>query len=193
MNKANVAVFVSGRGSNAESLLAQQNQYSYHIALLLVSKTDAPAIALAQKHELPFAVLNKDEFSNGRSLLDLLNIHKIAFLCLAGFLWKIPNYLIQAYPSRIVNIHPSLLPKFGGKGMYGLNVHQAVVAAKESHSGITIHLVNEKYDEGKILFQEKIKLLENESPSSLSTRILKLEHQFYPSVLDRLCSAKNNP
>ena len=188
MNKANVAVFVSGRGSNAESMLAQQDNYAYRIKLLLVSKIDAPAIHLARENNLPFAVLNKDEFSNDPKILDLLQLHKIDILCLAGFLWKIPKYLIQAYPNRIVNIHPSLLPKFGGKGMYGLNVHTAVILAKESHSGITIHLVNEKYDEGKILFQEKIMVLENESPTSLSERILKLEHQFYPKVLDSLCS-----
>jgi phosphoribosylglycinamide formyltransferase-1 len=188
MNKANIAIFVSGRGSNAESLLAQQDRYSYQVKLLLVSKADALAIDIAQKHKLPFEVLNKDEFSNGTSLLKLLKLHQADFLCLAGFLWKIPSYLIQAYPNRIVNIHPSLLPKFGGKGMYGMKVHEAVVLGKESHSGITIHLVNEKYDEGKILFQEKLKLLENESPTSLSSRILKLEHLFYPKVLDSLCS-----
>lgn len=192
MNLTNVAVFVSGRGSNAESLLTQQDQFSYRVKLILVSKADALGIEVAKQYQVPFEVLNREEFLNGIHLLDTLKKHQIDLLCLAGFLWKIPSYLISAYPSKIVNIHPSLLPKFGGKGMYGMYVHKAVIEAKEAFSGITIHLVNEKYDEGQILFQEKIKILENESPESLSRRILILEHQFYPKVLELLCAPKNN-
>lgn len=193
MNKTNVGVFVSGRGSNAASLLAQQDQFNYHISLLFVSKSDALAIEVAKKYGLPYEVLNREQFFEEKTILTLLETYKIEVLCLAGFLWKIPDYLIQAFPNKIVNIHPSLLPKFGGKGMYGLFVHEAVIAAKEKYSGITIHLVNEKYDEGKILFQEKVALAENESPESLSNKILALEHKFYPNVLDSLCRPKNNP
>lgn len=190
MSKAKIAVFVSGRGSNAQALIDRQKELSYEVKLMLVSKVDALAITIAKNHQIPYIVLNKKEFSEEDTLLSSLKSHQIDFLCLAGFLWKIPRYLIAAYPNRIVNIHPSLLPKFGGKGMYGKYVHQAVIDAKEEFTGITIHLVNEKYDEGKILFQEKISVQNNESSESLSQRVLTLEHKYYPQVLDALCKAE---
>jgi phosphoribosylglycinamide formyltransferase-1 len=188
--KSKIAVFVSGRGSNAESLIAQQEKYHYQISLILVSKSDALAIEVAQKNNIPCEILNSKTFSDQIDILDLLTSHQIDLLCLAGFLWKIPSYLIQAYPNKIVNIHPSLLPKFGGKGMFGIHVHKAVIEAKETFSGITIHLVNEQYDEGEILFQEKVKVSKNESPESLAKRILEIEHRAYPKVLDELSQAE---
>lgn len=187
MNKTKIAIFVSGRGSNAKAIIEQQNNFNYEVALLISSKKDALALAYAEKQNIPTLVLDKNEFQKTDNLLSILNEHKIQLMALAGFLWMIPQYLIKAFPNKIVNIHPALLPKYGGKGMYGIKVHEAVVENKEAESGITIHLVNEKYDEGKILFQEAIPLSENETAASLSKKILVLEHKNFAPVLNKLC------
>ena len=189
MPLAKVAVFVSGRGSNLEALINKQDQFAYRIALVVVSKKEAYAIQIAVQNDIPYLILDKKTFQESNTLLNELTAYQIDYLCLAGFLWKIPSYLIQAYPEKIINIHPSLLPKFGGKGMYGEKVHQAVVDQNEEESGITIHLVNEEYDKGKVLFQAKLKLKENDTASTLAKRILALEHQYLPEVLHKLCQA----
>lgn len=191
MTAKKLAVFVSGRGSNLKALIQAQNKFSsYVVTLVVVSKKDAFAIEIARSNNIPFIILNKVSFLESTSILDTLKNHEIDFICLAGFLWKIPEYLIQAYPEKIINIHPSLLPKFGGKGMYGMKIHEAVVAKNEKTSGISIHFVNEEYDKGKILFQKEIELLKSESASSLATRILSLEHKYLPEVIDALCKGK---
>lgn len=185
-----IAVFVSGRGSNLDALISRQREFAYDISLVFVSKKDALAIEIAKEQNIPVEVLDKSSFIESTALLNQLKLHEIDIICLAGFLWKIPSYLIEAYPNKILNIHPSLLPKHGGKGMYGLKVHEAVIKNKDTESGITIHLVNEEYDKGKILFQTKILVEKNETATSLSARILALEHNYFPEVLHRLCSTE---
>lgn len=186
MSKVGLAIFASGRGSNAKAILDQEADHNYRVKLLVVSNKNAQAIQLAKEYNRPFVVLGKDTFQYTKEILTVLDQHQASLIVLAGFLWKIPAYLIQAYPEKIVNIHPSLLPEYGGKGMYGMRVHEAVVKNREKYSGITIHLVNEEYDKGRVLFQEKIALDEEETGESLAKRILALEHYHFPKVIGDL-------
>lgn len=143
----------------------------------------AQAIHRAHRLRVPCVVFSKGDFFQGPALLDTLQQRKTDFIVLAGFLWLIPEHIIQAYPNRIINIHPALLPEFGGKGMYGNRVHQAVLEACKKESGISIHLVNEHYDEGKILYQAKCPVLPTDSVESLAQRIHELEYEHYPRIL----------
>lgn len=187
MNKTKLAIFASGRGSNAEAILRFQPNATYEVGLVVASRADAPVRQFAAENNIPDFVLNKENFLNTTELLHILNEYEIELICLAGFLWKIPDYLIKAFPERIVNIHPSLLPKYGGKGMYGHNVHEAVISAGEKESGITIHLVNEEYDKGKVLFQAKVPVRQNDRAEDLAKRVLKLEHEHFPRLINHLC------
>ena len=187
MSKTTIAIFVSGRGSNAKAIIEQADQFNYKIGLLISSKSDALALDLAKENKIETLVLNKAIFSESNSFLSDLEKHKIKLLVLAGFLWKIPEYLIQAFPNKIINMHPSLLPKYGGKGMYGLKVHQAVVANNEAETGITIHLVNEEYDKGKILYQEAISISKNDTPEEVASKVLVLEHKNFARIIGKLC------
>lgn len=187
MERVKLAIFASGRGSNAAAILDYQAQANYEVALVIVSRSNAPIIELAKSKLIPVVILEKEQFQESDELLKSLNEHAIQIICLAGFLWKIPSYLIQAFPNRIVNIHPSLLPKFGGKGMYGSKVHEAVIASEEKESGITIHLVNEEYDKGEVLFQAQVPVLANDTPAALAARVLALEHKHFPKVIESLC------
>ena len=185
--KYKIAIFASGGGSNAEQFFKYYKENDLaNITLVLSNKKNAYVIERAKSHHLPVKIFNKEDFYKTSSILDLLKRYKIDVVVLAGFLWKIPNNLIKAFPNKIINIHPALLPKYGGKGMYGIHVHAAVIAANEKESGITIHLVNENYDEGKILAQKKCPVLENDTPEILAKRVLKLEHEFYPKVVEVL-------
>ena len=187
MTKTKIAIFVSGRGSNAKAIIEQESNFNYEVALMVSSKENALALELAKSLNIPTLILNKQDFQNTTNLLDNLSKFNIELIALAGFLWMIPKYLIQAYPNKVVNIHPSLLPKYSGKGMYGMHVHEAVVANKEKESGLTIHLVNEEYDKGEILYQETIPLDKNETATSLSKKILALEHKNFAPILSKLC------
>ena len=189
MKAVKLAIFASGRGSNAEAILQFQSQANYEVALIVVSRPQALVADLARAKGLPLIVLEKERFQQEDLLLESLNEYGIELICLAGFLWKIPDYLIKAFPGRIINIHPSLLPKYGGKGMYGSKVHEAVVASGEKESGITIHLVNEEYDKGKILFQAKVPVYEKDTAADLASRVLALEHQHFPTVIQALCNS----
>ena len=189
MKAVKLAIFASGRGSNAEAILQFQSQANYEVALIVVSRSQALVTNFAREKGLPLIVLEKERFQQENLLLESLNEYGIELICLAGFLWKIPDYLIQAFPERILNIHPSLLPKYGGKGMYGSKVHEAVVASGEKESGITIHLVNEEYDKGKILFQAKVPVYEKDTAADLASRVLALEHQHFPTVIQTLCNS----
>jgi phosphoribosylglycinamide formyltransferase-1 len=189
MKAVKLAIFASGRGSNAEAILQFQAQANYEVALIVVSRSQALVTNFAREKGLPLIVLEKERFQQENLLLESLNEYGIEIICLAGFLWKIPDYLIQAFPERILNIHPSLLPKYGGKGMYGSKVHEAVVASGERESGITIHLVNEEYDKGKILFQAKVPVYEKDTAADLASRVLALEHQHFPTVIQTLCNS----
>lgn len=180
----NIAIFASGSGTNAEQLIKHFNQVAgISINAVFCNKPDAYVIERAKKlNVLPF-VFNKSEFTD-TSFVEKLKSLQTDFIVLAGFLWKIPDFLIQEFPDRIINIHPALLPSYGGKGMYGSKVHEAVINNKESNSGITIHLVNENYDEGHILFQASCEISSDDTPDSLAGKIHQLEHQYFPLIVE---------
>jgi phosphoribosylglycinamide formyltransferase-1 len=182
--KIKIAIFASGTGSNAKNLINSFSVCDYaKIELMVCNNPRANAVTIAHDNFLPCYIPLKNNWNSGIDLLQQLKNHSIDLIVLAGFLWKIPENVIHRYPDRIINIHPSLLPKFGGKGMYGRHVHEAVLAAGEKKSGITIHLVNEEYDKGRILFQKSIDLNENESSQSLAERINELELLHFPEVV----------
>jgi formyltetrahydrofolate-dependent phosphoribosylglycinamide formyltransferase len=179
-----IAIFASGAGTNAQHIInhftASENT---KIALIVCNKPGAGVLAIAQKAGISSLLIEKEPFFNGDNYLPQLAEHKIDFIVLAGFLWKMPVALIKAYPKKIINIHPALLPKYGGKGMYGNNVHQAVIAAGETESGITIHYVDEIYDHGEIIFQAKCKVTGDDTETSLAKKIHALEHANYARVI----------
>ena len=189
MKAVKLAIFASGRGSNAEAILQFQSQANYEVALIVASRSQALVTNLAREKGIPLVVFEKERFQQESLLLESLNEYGIELICLAVFLWKIPDYIIKAFPERIINIHPSLLPKYGGKGMYGSKVHEAVLASGERESGITIHLVNEEYDKGKIFFQAKVPVYEKDTAADLASRVLALEHQHLPVVIQALCNS----
>lgn len=183
----NICIFASGNGSNAEAIIAHFSGHSsINIALIISSRSDAYVLERAANHQIPYVVLNRNTFKQTTELLEDLDKYQVDFIVLAGFMWLMPSYLVSAYPNKIVNIHPALLPKYGGKGMYGEHVHNAVISADESKSGITIHYVNEHYDEGAIIAQEMCEVLPNDTAESLAEKIHKLEHQHYPRVIEEL-------
>ncbi len=156
--------------------------------MVVCNKPGAGVLAIAAQHNIPVLLIEKERFFRGDAYLPELKNAGIDFIALAGFLWKVPAALIQAFPQRIVNIHPALLPNYGGKGMYGQHVHQAVVDNKEKHSGITIHLVDEQYDHGLPVLQATCPVLPDDTALTLSRRVLVLEHKHYPEVIERLLS-----
>ena len=181
----NIAVFASGTGSNAQKIIEHfQKHPSIRVALVASNKKDAGVLTIAAHHDVPVLILEKEPFFKGDAYLPVLRQYAIDFIILAGFLWKIPVPLITAYPSKILNIHPALLPKYGGKGMYGHFVHEAVIAAKEPESGITIHFVDEQYDHGNTIFQAKCPITETDTPDSLAQKIHLLEHAHFPTVIE---------
>ena len=182
----NIAIFGSGSGSNAEKIYTYFSNCS-HARVVLIASNNSSAFILqrARKLGVDNLIFSKKEFLNFSEINKKLLIKNIDVIVLAGFLLKIPKALIAFYKNRIINIHPSLLPKYGGKGMYGLNVHEAVIKNNEDYSGITIHLVNEFYDKGEILFQEKYALSTDETAKSLSKKISSLEHKYFaPTILN---------
>jgi|SRR5882724_6247860 len=194
-----IAIFASGKGSNAQKLIDHfhstpktgSKDISVEISLIVSNKSDAGVLDIAKKEKIPFIIIEKEKFFRGDAYLPELKEKKIDFIILAGFLWRIPLALIRAFPNRIINIHPALLPKYGGKGMYGQRVHEAVIAAKEKESGITIHFVDEIYDHGKIIFQAKCAVTENDTPGSLAEKIHALEHANFPAVIEELIGMQN--
>ncbi|NBC83716.1 MAG: phosphoribosylglycinamide formyltransferase [Bacteroidetes bacterium] len=185
MNK--VAVFASGSGTNAENLVNYfSNHESIRVALILTNKPDAGVIERAKKLDVPCIVFNKTMFRDEKYIPGVLQNQHIDWIVLAGFLWLVPSYLIKAFPGRIVNIHPSLLPKYGGKGMYGQYVHQAVLDNNETETGITVHYVNNEYDRGEVIFQKKCAVLPDDNPESLASRVHQLEYDCYPKVVESL-------
>ena len=193
-----VAIFASGAGSNAEKIIQQMEiaaktgKGSFKVDLIVCNKPTAGVLSIAANHQIDTLLIEKEQFLNGDGYATELTARGIEFIVLAGFLWKIPVTLIKAYPNNIINIHPALLPKYGGKGMYGDKVHQAVIAAGEKESGITIHYVDEIYDHGNIIFQAKCIVDEKDSPSTLAQKIHQLEHQHYPEVIDNLIQMRNS-
>lgn len=184
--KFRIAVFASGSGTNAEEVFKYfKDHQRIEVALLLSNNPSAYALQRAANHDIETLVFNRQEFLDGTMLGEKLAQARITHIVLAGFLWLIPSYLLQRFPDRIINIHPALLPKYGGKGMYGAKVHQAVKASRELETGITIHLVNERYDEGKVLFQGRCAIGEQDTPDQIAACVQKLEHEHYPKVIEK--------
>lgn len=184
----NIAILASGEGTNAERIIRFFTGHpTVRIALVITNKTEAGVIRRAKNLQVPVEILPASAFKEGKAT-DMLRRYDTDFIVLAGFLLRIPDDLLRAYPSHMVNIHPSLLPKFGGKGMYGNHVHEAVLSAGEQESGITIHFIDEHYDEGAIILQAKCPVLPNDSPATLAARVHQLEYEHYPKVIERLLS-----
>jgi folate-dependent phosphoribosylglycinamide formyltransferase PurN len=181
----NIAIFASGTGSNAQQIINYfRNSTQIKVALIVSNKPDAGVLNIAKNENIPTLIIEKNVFFNSTDYIKLISSYKIEFVILAGFLWKIPISLLNAFPEKIINIHPALLPKFGGKGMYGIHVHQAVKNAGETESGITIHLVDEQYDHGKTLFQAVVSVDNDDSPEIIAKKVLTLEHQHFPPVIE---------
>lgn len=182
-----IAIFASGTGSNAAKITDFfKNHKSISVSLIVSNKSDAGVLKVAEQSSIQTLVLEKEIFFRGNAFTDELKEAGINFIILAGFLWKIPTALIKAFPNSIINIHPALLPKYGGKGMYGQYVHQAVIDNKETETGITIHFVDEHYDNGDIIFQAKCSIEENDTAYSLAAKVLQLEHEHYPKVVEQV-------
>ena len=184
LHKAKIAIFASGAGSNAQEIINQFSDSAHiNISLIVCNKPDAGVLQIAEKARVLSLFIEKERFFNGDNYLPELKKQDIDFIVLAGFLWKMPAALIHAYPKKILNIHPALLPKHGGKGMYGSKLHEAVIAAGEKESGITIHYVDELYDHGEIIFQAKCAVAPHDTPETLAQKIHLLEHANYPGVI----------
>jgi phosphoribosylglycinamide formyltransferase-1 len=185
--KKRIAIFASGSGSNAQKLMEHfKRSNEIEISLVLTNNADAYVLQRADNFEIPTHIFDKNEFYKTDEIIDLLKNLEIDFVVLAGFLWLIPKNLIHAYPGRIVNIHPAILPKFGGKGMYGDHVHNAVMAAGEAEGGITIHYVNENYDEGEYIYQARYRIDKNDNLEMVKFKGQQLEHQHYPRIVETI-------
>lgn len=181
-----VAILASGSGSNAENIVHYfKDSKNVKIVLFATENPAAFVIERAKKLDIKCEVFSMETFKNG-NFIKVLDENKVDFIVLAGFLKLVPEYLIKAYPNKIVNIHPALLPNYGGKGMYGVKVHEAVIANSEPESGITIHYVNSHYDEGGIIYQAKCLIDKNDTPDTLATKVHALEYEYYPKVIESL-------
>lgn len=182
-----VAIFASGGGSNAEMIIKHLiDLNNMEVALIISNNSKAGVLQIAKKYHIDTHLTSRQQLNESDEILAFMNKKSIDFVVLAGFLLLIPHYLVKAYPNRMVNIHPALLPKFGGKGMYGMNVHRAVKTAGETESGPTIHYVNEHYDEGDFIFQGKCLIDKQDSPETIAEKVLKLEHKYYPKIVAAL-------
>jgi phosphoribosylglycinamide formyltransferase 1 len=180
----NIAIFASGGGSNALKIIEHFHESTdIKVALIVSNQSNAGVLSIATAYGIPFLVIEKTYFHNSQTFLEDLKSVDIQYIVLAGFLLLVPNYLVTSFP--IINIHPALLPKYGGKGMYGRYVHEAVKTAGETQSGITIHAVNERYDEGQILFQTTCELLPEDTAFDIAQKVLALEHTHFPSVIEQ--------
>lgn len=187
MKKVNVAVFVSGGGTNCENLITYfKDSEQVNIALVISNKADAYALVRAERHGVPTAVVPKVELHDEQKVLSLLRNYDIQFIVLAGFLPLVPDYLINAFPRRIINLHPALLPKFGGKGMWGHHVHEAVKAAGETETGMTVHYVTPVCDGGEIIAQYRVSLSPSDSVDDIAEKEHLLEMQYFPNVVEKV-------
>ena len=185
--KKRIAIFASGSGSNAQKIMEYfKKHHDAEITIVLTNNPEAYVLQRADNFEIPTHIFDKNEFYKTDEIIDLLKNLEIDFVVLAGFLWLIPKNLIHAYPGRIVNIHPAILPKFGGKGMYGDHVHNAVMAAGETEGGITIHYVNENYDEGEYIYQARYRIDKNDNLEMVKFKGQQLEHQHYPRIVETI-------
>ena len=184
-----IAIFASGNGTNAENIIRYFKQNAdITVDLVLSNHVNAKVLERSKKLNTPSTSFTRDEFYKSSKVADLLKAKSIDLVVLAGFMWLVPEHMITAFPNRIINIHPALLPKYGGKGMYGAHVHKAVSQAQETSTGITIHYVNNKYDDGDIIFQETVNIMAGENPDSIAEKIHILEHQNFPKVIEDILS-----
>ncbi len=189
--KTQIAIFASGGGSNAGKIIEHfKDHSSVNIALVVCNKPGAGVIGIAEKNQIPVLVIEKEQFFRGNHYIDELVRYGINWIVLAGFLWKVPGQLIAAYPNRIINIHPALLPKYGGKGMYGHFVHEAVRAANETETGITIHYVDEQYDHGKMILQKKCAVDPDNDPIAIAKKVLALEHEYFAKTIEQVVNGE---
>ena len=185
--KKRLLLFASGNGTNAENIIRYfSKKQSAEVVVVLSNNPHAGVLKKAQKQNVPTAVFSRTDFSETEKILSILASYHPDLIILAGFLWKIPPEVVRHYPRRIINVHPALLPRFGGKGMYGRHVHEAVIKSGETKSGITIHYVNEKYDEGQIIFQKETEISPDETPESLAEKIHQLEYAYFPKVIEEI-------
>jgi phosphoribosylglycinamide formyltransferase 1 len=185
MNK--IAVFASGRGTNAENIIRYfKNHPSIKVGKIYTNNPLAGVIKVAEYHEIECKVFEKSEIYQTETLLKEIIEENHSHIILAGFLWLIPESFVQAFPNKIINIHPALLPKFGGKGMYGMNVHKAVIVNKEKETGISIHYVNANYDEGDLIFQEKCTVEDFDTPENIAEKVHVLEYAYFPKIIEQV-------
>ena len=183
-----IALFASGSGTNVENIANYFiDNTEIEIALVLSNKRNAFVLQRAKNMNIPSIIFNREQFKDTNDIVNVLKDNNIDLVVLAGFLWLIPTNLIKAFPNKIINIHPALLPKYGGKGMYGDIVHESVVANNEKESGITIHFVNEKYDEGNIIFQAKCEVLSSDTADDVANKVHALEYKHFPKVIGKFC------
>lgn len=184
--KKRLSIFASGSGSNAEKFFEHFKDHpSIEIISVFTNNKSAGVIERANRFGIQHHVYNRNYWQTGDEIIRVLEQERVDFIVLAGFMLLIPKALVAKYSNQIFNIHPALLPKFGGQGMYGMNVHKAVKAAGEKESGITIHFVNEEYDKGQILYQESVVLEKNDSPEQIAQKVLSIEHKNYPKVVEQ--------
>ena len=188
-----IVIFASGSGTNAENIAVHFSKSRFaEVVCIFSNNENAKVLERAKKYNISSEVFSKEDFSGDKVLQKLKNIQP-NLIILAGFLLKFPQNIIQSFPDKIINIHPALLPKFGGKGMYGMNVHRAVIENKEVETGITIHFVNENYDEGNIIFQKSVPLSTDETPESVAAKVHELEQRFFPEIIEKLLNQDLTP
>lgn len=194
-----IAIFASGAGSNTEKIIQHfamdKSNSAFSVArivLILSNKPEAGVLQIAAANNIPSLIIEKEKFFRGNSYVDELRAAKIDLIVLAGFLWKIPSLLINSFRGKIINIHPALLPAYGGKGMYGKFVHEAVIANKEKESGISIHFVDDLYDHGAVIFQVRCPVIESDTVETLAQRIHLLEHEHFPKVIEKILSEQGS-
>ncbi len=185
----NIAIFASGSGTNAENIINYfSNRNSAKVVVVFSNRSDAFVLERAAKLNVPTEIFDRQQFYTSSIVPDMLKKYKVDLIVLAGFLWLVPKNILESFRGRIINIHPALLPLYGGKGMYGERVHEAVISNREKESGITIHFVNERYDEGDIIFQARCPVKPDDSPDSLASRIHELEYRHFPVVIEQVLS-----
>jgi phosphoribosylglycinamide formyltransferase-1 len=181
-----LAIFASGAGSNAENLIRYFKRHAHiRICLVLSNCTGAPVLQRAENSGVPACTFNKADFYHSDAVLQKLREYRIDHIILAGFLWLVPANLLAAFPRRIINIHPALLPKYGGKGMYGMQVHRAVIANAEKETGITIHRIDAEYDRGEILFQARCAISPHDTPETVAAKVHELEYRYFPEIIEK--------
>jgi phosphoribosylglycinamide formyltransferase-1 len=184
MSQSHIAIFASGSGTNAEEIMKFfQRDPDARVSVLLSNNPHAYALQRAKNYNVPSYVFSREQFRNPFEMLGIMTKHQVTHIVLAGFLWLVPDYLIRAFPGKIINIHPALLPKFGGKGMYGMKIHETVKFSGEKETGITIHLVNERYDDGEIIFQANCPVAATDTAEQIARKVHQLEYEHYPKII----------